>query len=92
MEFVSWLNTTEPRPQNVETLLAKHMTKVGLMDQVRRFPRLMYLVRTSETPTRWSGGARTQPRENGLLVKYEDEYYATMRNLGKTAELVTPKA
>jgi hypothetical protein len=84
-------STTPPKVGNAETFLAKHLQKVKLLDQVRRFPRMMYLVRADKTPSRWSRGTKKQG-EDGAWVKYQHEYYATMKNIGKSAELFDPKA
>lgn len=67
------------------------MMKVKLLDRVRRFPRMMYLVRADKTPTRWSKGSKKQA-EDGAWVKYQSEYFATMNNIGKSAALFDPKA
>jgi hypothetical protein len=78
--------------KNAEIFLAKHMQKVKLLDQVRRFPRMMYLVRADNTPSRWSKGHKKQPGEDGAWIKYVDEYHATTKNISKSAELFDPKA
>jgi hypothetical protein len=75
-----------------ESFLFHHMQKVKLLDQVRRFPRMMYLVRADKTPSRWSRGSKKQPGKDGAWVKYQNEYFATMKNIGKSAELFDPKA
>ncbi|KXZ51745.1 hypothetical protein GPECTOR_11g191 [Gonium pectorale] len=57
---------------NLERYIKFRFEKQGILRHVRRFPRIMYAVRTSNTSTRWSYGFWIE--EAGMLVKYMTEY------------------
>lgn len=73
---------------NLEKYLMRHYKKVGVADRIQRFPRVMYAVRDTKTPTRWSTGDFV--REDGAVVKYRSEYQATMKALDREAKEFGP--
>ena len=58
---------------NIESFLGFHFRRKGLMDRVRRFPYVMFLVRGSDEPTLWTAEAFASG--TGVSVKYPNELY-----------------
>lgn len=57
---------------NLEQYIELHFQKQGILQFVRRFPRVMFAVRNFNTTTRWSEGIFVP--EIGMIVKYLDAY------------------
>ena len=61
---------------NIESYLHLHLQRNGLIDKVRRFPYIMFLVKTPEDPAAWPP-RRGRFNENlGMIVKYKSELSA----------------
>ncbi|KXZ51746.1 hypothetical protein GPECTOR_11g192 [Gonium pectorale] len=63
---------------NLEQFIKYQFETRGILQHVRRFPRIMYAVRTSNTSTRWRSG--TFVKEAGMIVKYMTEYNAAKKS------------
>ena len=57
---------------NAEQYLALHLRENDLKDRVRRFPRVMFLVRGEKDDTRWSQGEYNN--KLNLIVRYRKEF------------------
>ena len=59
---------------NMEQYFGLHLARNGMFNRVRRFPYVMYLVRTDTDTTQWSEGRYEQ--DVGAFVKYPAEYWS----------------
>jgi len=57
---------------NLEKLIAFHLEKNNVLQQVKLFPYIMYSVRNKDGTTRWQPG--TYSDELGYFIKYHMEY------------------
>jgi len=57
---------------NLEQLISFHLGKNNVIQQVKLFPYIMYLVRNIDGPTRWQKGVYSE--EFGYFIKYPMEY------------------
>lgn len=64
-------------PGNPETHLLNFVKEQKL--KIRRFPRVMFLVRTSEDATRWQEG-KEKLGHHDLIIKYSREYEDSVKN------------
>lgn len=81
---------------NLEQFIKFSFQKIGIWNQVERFPRFMYSLRSKDGHTRWEKGKFNQSL--GYYIKYKNEYSATLitkrifNNLGKWDEQSFKKA
>ena len=57
---------------NLEKLIKFHLDQNGLGEYIRKFPYVMYTVRSNSGVSRWRWGSYSE--EHGYYIKYESEY------------------
>lgn len=68
---------TVNRMWNIEQVIAWHLTRHGLISRVRRFPYVMFLVRSPDDPSAWAVGSLST--DVGMVVKYPSELHEAKR-------------
>lgn len=76
------LNHTGPH-RNPESLLKLYFKSSGVLDKLKRFPRVNYTVAVEGDSTRWSEGKMQDPNNPELFIKYPSEYIDCMNNISK---------
>jgi len=67
--------------RNPESLLKLYFNNSGILNNMRRFPRVNYTVAIDGDSTRWSEGKIQDPNNLDLSLKYHSEYIDCMNNL-----------
>jgi hypothetical protein len=68
----NYCNIINSQVNSIEKLIKLHLKEQNVLDDVREFPYVMYLVRSEHGKTRWAHG--NYSRELGYYIKYFPEY------------------
>jgi len=68
----NYYNITNGNVMGIESLIKIHLKEQNMVDKVREFPYVMYLVRSEHGKTRWAHG--NYSRELGYYIKYWQEH------------------
>jgi hypothetical protein len=69
--------------RNPESLLKLYFSHSGVLNNIKRFPRVNYTVATEGDTTRWSEAKMQDPNNLELLIKYSNEYITCMNNISQ---------
>lgn len=69
--------------RNPESVLKLCFQKNGILNKLKRFPRVNYTVSTDGDPTRWMKGTIEDPNNPELKIKYKNEYIDCMNNISQ---------
>jgi hypothetical protein len=64
------------KAHNIECLIKFHLKQKNMLDNVKEFPYVMYLIRSKNGPTRWCTGVYN--RELDYYIKYMAEYQSSL--------------